>query len=179
MLPSEGFSMTVTRIALLSVSAAAVAGWLTAASAPDNEVRTPVVDRHVPRDPGDALAAEIDRLHARVSAGVVPVQPSRNLFKFASTAADTVEVVESASGIERDDEGAPPSLNPTPVLRLIGMAEDQGVNGPERTAILSGGGQLFFVTEGQEVAGFTVSRLSGEVVELVGLDGTILRLALP
>ena len=67
-----------------------------------------------------------------------------------------------------------------PPLKLVGIAEDPGPDGPIRTAIISGLGQLFFVKEGDSIAGrFRVQHLSGEVAELSDLaDSTIHRLAL-
>jgi hypothetical protein len=65
-------------------------------------------------------------------------------------------------------------------LRLVGIAEDPGPDGPIRTAIISGMGQIFFVKEGDSIAGrFRVQQLSGEVAELSDLvDSTTYRLAL-
>jgi hypothetical protein len=64
-------------------------------------------------------------------------------------------------------------------LALIGLAQDEGPEGTVRTAIISGGGDLFIVKEGDPVTSrFRVSRISGEVVELVGADDAFLRLAL-
>jgi hypothetical protein len=63
---------------------------------------------------------------------------------------------------------------------LIGVAEDPGVDGPTRTAILSASGTLYLAKEGEPVTSrYRVARIAGEAVELVDLvDGTPLRIAL-
>ena len=64
-----------------------------------------------------------------------------------------------------------------PPLILAGLAEDAGPNGPVRTAIISGAGQVFLVKEGEafSLRGITyrVARVSENSVELVeASDGT-------
>jgi hypothetical protein len=49
-----------------------------------------------------------------------------------------------------------------------------------RTAVISGDGQMYFVSEGDSVAGrYTVSRIDPEAVVLRDADGAELRLVLP
>ena len=56
-------------------------------------------------------------------------------------------------------------------LRLIGVAEDAGPEGPIRTAIISGQGQLYLAKEGETVASiYRVGTMSSDSVELI--DGT-------
>ena len=45
---------------------------------------------------------------------------------------------------------ATPPTPPPPPLKLVGIAEDAGADGPVRTAIISGDGQLFLVKEGDD-----------------------------
>ena len=75
---------------------------------------------------------------------------------------------------------APPLPPPLPPLKLVGIAEDPGADGPQRTAILVGDGQLFTVKEGENVtARYRVARISVDVVELLDLnDNSLRRLAL-
>ena len=68
-----------------------------------------------------------------------------------------------------------------PALKLAGIAEDPGPNGTtERTAIISGEGQLFMVKEGENVTPrYRVVKVSADVVELLDLStNTPRRLAL-
>jgi hypothetical protein len=75
---------------------------------------------------------------------------------------------------------APPLPKPLPSLKLAGVAEDPGDDGPARTAIISGEGQLFTVKEGENVTTrYRVVKISADVVELLDLtDHTVRRLAL-
>jgi hypothetical protein len=65
-------------------------------------------------------------------------------------------------------------------LKLEGLAEDRGDQGPVRTAIISGFGDIFLVKEGDHVTlRYTVAKISPDAVELTDLtDNTALRLAL-
>jgi hypothetical protein len=51
------------------------------------------------------------------------------------------------------------------------MAEDPGPEGPVRTAIISGYGQLFLVKEGERITSrYQVAKISGEAAEIRDLD---------
>jgi hypothetical protein len=65
-------------------------------------------------------------------------------------------------------------------LKLEGLAEDHGDQGPVRTAIISGFGDIFLVKEGESVTlRYRVAKISADAVELTDLtDNTPLRLAL-
>jgi Tfp pilus assembly protein PilP len=67
-----------------------------------------------------------------------------------------------------------------PALKLAGVAEDPGAEGPIRTAIISGEGQLYMVKEGENVTPrYRVVQISAEVVELLDvIDNSTRRLAL-
>jgi hypothetical protein len=71
----------------------------------------------------------------------------------------------------------PPAL---PSLKLAGVAEEDGTDGPVRTAIISGEGQLYMVKEGEAVTTrYRVSKIAVDVVELVDVgDNSVRRLAL-
>jgi hypothetical protein len=61
-----------------------------------------------------------------------------------------------------------------PPLTLAGLAEDAGPNGPVRTAVVSGDGQVFLVKEGEafSVRGITyrVATISANSVEVVDVS---------
>jgi hypothetical protein len=65
-------------------------------------------------------------------------------------------------------------------LKLEGLAEDHNDQGPVRTAIISGFGDVFLVKEGDNVtARYRVAKISPDAVELTDLTtDTPLRLAL-
>ena len=65
-------------------------------------------------------------------------------------------------------------------LKLEGLAEDHGDQGPVRTAIISGFGDIFLVKEGDSVTlRYRVAKISADAVDLTDLtDDTPLRLAL-
>ena len=106
-----------------------------------------------------------------------PNQPSRNLFSFRSAPARTLAppVAPPPAVVE-----APAQRPAQPPLKLAGIAEDDGPNGPERTAIIAGDGQLFMVKEGDAVTlRYRVAKISADVVELTDLtDNSVRRLAM-
>ena len=65
-------------------------------------------------------------------------------------------------------------------MRLVGIAEDPGPDGPVRIAFISAGGQLFNVKEGETVLDhYRVTKIAEDVVALADVnDGTVRRLAL-
>ncbi len=67
-----------------------------------------------------------------------------------------------------------------PPLKLSGIAEDPGDDGPVRVAFISGEGQLFMVKEGETVTPrYRVAKISADVVELTDIiDNSVRRLAL-
>ena len=178
MLPSGLTPMNVKRAATIVVVGGALAAWLAAAAtsgtrggAPPLVVETPAVDAH-----GAELATEVARLHDRLRPDATP-KHTRNLFAFAiQKPRPAVVVAPPAPALT---EAARPPVAP-PSLKLVGVAEDAGPNGPERTAIISGLGQLFLVKEGENVTvRYRVAKVSADVVELADADdGTTLRLAL-
>jgi hypothetical protein len=171
--------MNTKRVAWLVVAAGAVAVWL--AGAATTSVRPPqVVGAPKPAAldlQGEALAAEITRLHERLRPSAAPVQ-SRDLFRYgnraaAKAAASAPPAAAAPSPMPRIDRPAQPAI------KLVGIAEDAGPDGPARTAIVSDAGALVFLKEGETVAHYRVTRIAADVVELTNADdNTILRLAL-
>jgi hypothetical protein len=175
----ERFVINTKRVAWLVVGAGAVAVWLAAAAT--TGVRPPqvvVVPKPAALDlQGDALAAEITRLHERLRPSAAPVQ-SRDLFRYANRAAAKTSV--SAPAAAAAAAPMPPiDLAPKPSLKLLGIAEDDGPDGPARTAIVSSAGALVFVKEGEAVSRYRVTRIAADVVEFTSVDdNSVLRLAL-
>ena len=170
--------MNTKRVAWLVVGAGAVAVWL--AGAATTGVRPPqviVVPKPAAIDlQGEALAAEITRLHERLRPTAAPVQ-TRDLFRYANRVA--AKPGESAPAAAPAVPLAPADLTPKPAFRLVGIAEDAGADGPVRTAIVSNGGALVFVKEGEALSHFRVTRIAADVVEFTNTDdNTLLRLAL-
>ena len=184
MLRSSLTPMKLKRVLTLGVVGAALAAWFAAASTTghrpitDNSVRktTPVEMR------GAELSAEIARLRERLHPTAALQAPIRNLFEFSRTAPGRRAAAASRPAVT--DEPAPPLAAPlappAASLRLVGIAEDAGPDGPIRTAIISGFGRLFFAKTGERVAErYEVARISGEAAELIDLnDHSALTLAL-
>jgi hypothetical protein len=167
------------RIATIGVVGGVLAVWLAGAATSNRRVVDTTIAKPTPIElQGAALADEIARLRERLHPVAEPQHPARNLFQFSSRAAAPSSRVDPAPPAisEPPAERAPAP----PPLKLVGIAEDPGPDGPIRTAIISGMGQIFFVKEGDSIAGrFRVQRLSGEVAELNDLvDSTTYRLAL-
>ncbi len=153
---------------LLSI---AVATWLTAASTPD--VRPPAAPLP-PAQPSrlDAssatLEAAVTRLHARIGPTAVP-EGRRDLFRFSARAPRPGRTpAPRAIDAVPDVPPAAPALPAPPMLTLIGVAEDASPDGPVRTAIVSGLGDVFLVKPGESISGrFRVAAVSAASVDLV------------
>ena len=171
--------MNLKRTATIVVGGAAVGAWFAGAatSNPDRSAMSippiPAIDVR-----GEELATEIARLQERLRPTSQPRQPGRNLFAFRARAAQQPAPIVAAA-----PQAMAPAmpLTPPPLpLKLAGIAEDEGPEGPLRTAIISGEGQLYLVKEGDEVTPrYRVGKISADVVELVDVgDNSVRRLAL-
>jgi hypothetical protein len=164
--------MHLKRTTIIFVVCAAVAAWFSAAMTPSGPSPAIVLTPPAPVDiSGAALAAEISRLHERLRPDTAPRERTRNLFAFRSAArpAPIGKVPQAAS----DGRAATvPAVLPS--LTLAGLAEDAAPNGPVRTAVVSGDGQVFLVKEGEifSVRGVTyrVATISANSVELVDVS---------
>jgi hypothetical protein len=172
--------MNVKRIAAVGAVGGVLAVWLAAAS---TMLTQPVVDTSERKATavelrGAALAAEITRLRERLRPTSAPQLPSRNLFEFSRTA--PVRAALPAPRDLQEAEAPRPAPAAPPPMRLVGMAEDAGPEGPVRTAIVSGFGQLFIVKEGERVtARYQVAKISGEAAEIRDLaDNSTITLVL-
>jgi hypothetical protein len=123
----------------------------------------------------DNLVAQEARL--RDHAGMVQLRSStRNPFRFGSRKpAGTMPERGSAAPVV---PAAPPAPA-QPSLSLSGIAERKTPQGNKRTAIISGDGQLYLVTEGEMVAGrYHVVSVDSDAVTLRDDSGTEIRLSL-
>jgi len=166
--------MNVQRTATIIVVAAVLVAWLAGAATTKREIPPPVVITPRPIDlRGVELTKEIARLHDRLRPTTAPTERRRNLFTFRTAAPAPLppDVRSSAPAITN----LPPS-SAEPALKLAGIAEDDGAEGPERTAFISGEGQLFMVKQGDAVtARYRVIRISSDAVELSDVSAGIVR----
>jgi hypothetical protein len=172
--------MSLNRTTTALVVGGALAAWLAGAATSNHTI--PVVPR-VQQTPiekrGIELALEIDRLHERLAPAASLNASGRNLFVFHAPPPRPVApvAVVDAPRPALSEVPAPVSLPP---LKLSGIAEDPGADGPVRLAFISGGGQLFMVKEGDTVTPrYRVAKITADVVELTDvIDNSVRRLAL-
>lgn len=172
--------MNVKRIATLGVAGAVLAAMIAGATTSGTRRAAPapvVPDTAAIELKGAELAAEIARLRARLRPTSEPQEPARNLFQFGTRSARAGESIAPAAP---DAVPVPAPAIVLPPFTLIGLAADAGPDGPIRTAILSGFGDLFMVKEGGAVTtNYKVAKIDAEGVELIHLaDNTTLRLTL-
>jgi hypothetical protein len=171
--------MNPKRTATIVVVGGALLAWLAGAATSNRAIEpAPVISVPAIDNSGVALEKEIARRHERLRPTATPTQSNRNLFSFRSAPVRAVPAPSAPTAPALAQ--APPLPPPLPPLKLVGIAEDPGADGPARTAILVGDGQLFTVKEGENVtARYRVERISADVVELLDLnDNSLRRLAL-
>lgn len=174
--------MNLKRTTTIAVVGAALAAWLAGAATSNHVI--PSVPVHRPagiEQRGAELAGEIEKLHERLAPSATPSAPGRNLFAFQAAPvrpAPTVAVLPVPRPALTEFAPAPELAQPA--LKLSGIAEDAGADGPIRIAFISGEGQLFMVKEGETVTPrYRVAKISADVVELTDvIDNSIRRLAL-
>ena len=175
---------TFLRIAGMAGAAALVAGWLTAATG----------TRQISEDPGPVssprpaattpslmalnLAAEVDRLHERVTHAPVPRETMRNPFELPHTTSRPVPSVPAAS-----PEAPAPVTAPAPPPRavtLVGIAAHETADGLERTVIVSLMGEVVLARTGDALAGgLRVVDITARSVQLKDAAGDVVSLELP
>jgi hypothetical protein len=171
--------MNPKRTATIVVVGGALLAWLAGAATSNRAIEpAPVISIPAIDNSGVALDKEIARLHERLRPTATPAQSNRNLFSFRSAPVRAVPAASAPAAPALVE--APPLPPPLPPLKLVGIAEEPGADGPARTAILVGDGQLYTVKEGENVtARYRVTRISADVVELLDLnDNSLRRLAL-
>ena len=167
--------MITKRTVTIVVALGALAAWFAAAASTGVRPIRPAVSSRPQIDlRGEALNAEIERLHDRLRPSVAP-QHARNLFEFSHGRPVAASAVAPAPVVA----AVPAPAAVEPAFKLIGVAEDNGA----RTAILSSASQLLMVHEGDNVpmggATYRVSGISADAVELKSNgDESVLRLAL-
>jgi hypothetical protein len=174
--------MNMKRTAVIVSGGTVLAVWLASAATSGNREVVAPVALPVPEIDvrGDALASEIDKLHEHLRPSAVPRQPGRNLFTFAAREVPRAAPAPALAEVKPALSEAASIRPPAPALKLSGIAEDEVAGATVRTAIISGGGQLYLVKEGESVtARYRVAKISSDVVELSDLTGgAALRLAL-
>jgi hypothetical protein len=171
--------MNPKRTATIVVVGGALLAWLAGAATSNRAIEpAPAISIPAIDNSGVALEKEISRLHERLRPTATPAQSNRNLFSFRSAPVRAVPAPSAPAAPALVE--APPLPPPLPPLKLVGIAEDPGADGPVRTAIVVGNGQLFTVKEGESVTTrYRVTRISADVVELLDLnDNALRRLAL-
>ena len=171
--------MNLKRTTMTAVVGAALVAWLAGAATSNHAIsKVPVVEQTTIEKRGGELAGEIERLHERLAPVAAPRAPGRNLFTFRAAAPRPVPL--TAPAVRPVISEAVPSPFVLAPLRLSGIAEDAGADGPIRIAFISGDGQLYMVKEGEAVTPrYKVAKISADVVELVDLvDNSPRRLAL-
>jgi hypothetical protein len=171
--------MNVKRTVLIGAALGAVVVWIAAAATSNTRTIAPIVPvkPNVIDKSGAELAVEVKRLHERLRPSDTPLH-SRDLFRYAAKPAASPGSTAAATFV------APPPEQPAAAivapLKLEGLAEDHGDQGPVRTAIISGFGDIFLVKEGDPVTlRYRVAKISPDAVELTDLtDNSPLRLAL-
>jgi hypothetical protein len=172
--------MTFRTTTLVVGVGAALVAWLAGAATSNHTiVSVPVMQQTAIEKRGAELAFEINRLHERLAPVATPRAPGRNLFTFHAVAARPPAPLPppSAPRAALTEFPAPIAL---PSLKLSGIAEDPGADGPVRIAFIAGEGQLFMVKEGETVTPrYRVAKISSDVVELTDvIDNSVRRLAL-
>ena len=157
-----------------------VATWL--AVSPNNVAPT-ASQATAARRPASASGATAEELNAQATrlrdrtAAVTLRASTRNPFRYSSPKSPARSTAARDLGIQSAAvEPAIPAAAVGPVLKLSGVAQKAG----KRTAIISGGGQIYLVGEGDPVAGrFTVVTIDPEAVLLRDAAGAEQRLILP
>ncbi|HEX3645180.1 MAG TPA: hypothetical protein VHT95_06205 [Vicinamibacterales bacterium] len=172
--------MNVKRTTTIVVVGAALVAWLAGAATSNHQIPpATVVQQTAIEKRGAELASEIERLHQRLAPSVAPRAQGRNLFTFHQAAPHQAPPPAASTPRPAIIEFTPPPIA-LPPLKLSGIAEDPGADGPVRVAFIAGEGQLFMVKEGELVTPrYRVAKISDEVVELTDvIDNSTRRLAL-
>jgi hypothetical protein len=172
--------MNVKRTVMIGAAGGAVAVWIAAAATSSTRTiprldppKATIVDKS-----GAELAVEVRRLHERLRPSDTPIH-SRDLFRYSSRPTPASSALPAVIAAPPAPSVAAPVETVAP-LKLEGLAEDRGAEGPVRTAIISGFGDMFLVKEGDNVTlRYRVAKISPDAVELTDLtNNTPLRLAL-
>jgi len=176
--------MTARRAGAWLAGGTLLAAWLAAAAAPS---LAPQAGSASPKSQGSEtdrrvleLAVEADRLHDRLSVVLAPPPVMRNPFQFSRRAPAPAATVHVA----REPEAPPPpavAVSAPPPITFLGVAEDTAGTNPARTAILSFGGDLLLVKEGELIGDrYRLTKIGSDVIELQdSKDSRTFRIVLP
>jgi hypothetical protein len=121
------------------------------------------------------IEREAARLEVRPHQEPRYTEPSRNPFRFTEPRPAAPVKAPAVAPTET----LPPLPPPPPLLRLDGVAADVVDGQPQRTAVLTTDAGIMLAKEGDQVAGYRVSKVASDAVELVKIDdGSVLRLVL-
>ena len=160
-----------------------VATWLAVSPNHSVPVTSPASPAQRPSAKTEVTAeefnAQAEKIRSRTNA-IALQQSTRNPFRFnapkrAGKPAPRAEAPDTAAGGDTDAALRPAA----PVLTLSGVAEKKTPDGPRRTAVISGEGQIYLAGVGDLVAGrYTVVAIDPEAVVLRDAAGVELRLAM-
>ena len=174
--------MSPSRVALIVVGSALVATWLTAATMtrqvePQSDTAALPQQVLAPTSASLGLAAEVQRLRARLGDAPVPRPAGRNPFELGAPTGVPLLPPPPAPLLPSSLSAAPTA----PGITLAGIAENRTSDGPVRTAIVSMRGEVLLVGEGGVVGTrFVVERIGPTEVELRDLENETRRtLVLP
>ena len=164
--------MHVKRTATIVLTAGALAAWLAGAATSNRAIPDPIVPPQARIDQrGADLAGEISRLHDHLRPSTTPRAPSRNVFRFSAPPAAAPVAAAASPRAALVEAPALVKSVPSLPLRLSGIAEDAGPDGPVRVAIISGDGQLYLAKVGELVTPrYRVTQIGADVVELLDLE---------
>jgi hypothetical protein len=173
--------ITRTTFKALVAGGGVLATWL--AVGPNHGVApTPSIRNEGPasirENAAEELNSEATKLRQHVTGELRP--STRNPFRFGTPKS---EARGNSSGSRSASAAASipvvALVPPAPAYTLAGIGERSMPDGRRRTAVISGEGQLYVVTDGEIVAGrYTVVRIDSEAVLLRDTSGAELTLAL-
>ena len=172
--------MTVKRAAAWIGGSTLLAAWLAAAASPSlaPPPRADAAKYQIaePDRAAIALAAEADRLHARLGVVPVPRPVTRNPFLFASRIPPVVPIAAVPEAL------ASAAASTAVPITLLGVAEDGNATKVMRTAILSLRGELLLVKEGESIGNgrYRLTQIGADAIDVEDTtDSHTIRIALP
>jgi hypothetical protein len=179
--PDERSMKTAMAVVLCGVAVIAVL-WATAAPRPPYQPprpAQPTLRTEVERM-ADEVSDHIERLGAHSRTAPAPRASDRNPFGFAPREQPRAAQSKPAPAPSQGALEITPVAR-TPELHLIGVAEQVTTEGVERTAIISGAGQMFMVKAGDSVTDrYVVTIVGADAVELRDtVTDAVRRLGLP
>ena len=174
--------MTPARASAYLGCATILVAWLASAAGIGEYPAAPSVEPQAVQSTGtetlaDDVQAQAVRLRTYLSSAPTPQRPARNPFEFAPRATSP----RRPSGPPVQPPPPTATVFPEPIMSLVGIAADQSVDGPVRTAVITAEtGEIFIVKVGEFIgARYKVESIGTDAVELSDrANGTLRRLAL-